>query len=269
MKKLNNVKKEIGTKKEKEVKIVENKKAVNPNEIKKDNLVNVLKVQLELLKEKDIKAFEEWNEFTSKINKDTELSFIYDAVANIKDLLKNESVQVKAEKEEEKSPKKEDSKKVQATKKEDNKKESDIVAELKKLGLTKKDLEVLAQEKKDSKKEFSFINDLTIENTSYKRVDTTIDMEYLEKNVNDILIATKWTKSDLKEYQYNSYLNKSGQPKEFNNDIDLLSIVSITKDKKTFIAVSIETGYAFVFTTKSLESLIFNGLEYKAYKMEV
>lgn len=123
-----------------------------------------------------------------------------------------------------------------------------------------------AETKKDAepkKEKFEFISEIKTDAGIYKRSnDELIDFETV--NLDDYLIATKWTKKDLESFEYGVVDAES--PASFKDDVDINAIVHITANNKKVYCISLETEKMIYILASDLKKKSSNGLAFQFYK---
>lgn len=91
--------------------------------------------------------------------------------------------------------------------------------------------------------------------------------EALEKG-EEIVFAYYWTKRHLKQFDY--FEGLLGQPKSFDNDLDLANAIHISDEKKVCYSVSMYTEAIYTILPHNLEEedgiRIAGGIEYQIYR---
>ena len=115
--------------------------------------------------------------------------------------------------------------------------------------------------KKAKKERFEFPEEL-------KHEDETYVMAEIEK-VTDVevgdLIACEWTEQQLKDFEYDT-TGVLGQPKKFEQDLDVLVAVNLVEDKLVW-GQSIGTGLMFYFRNKDIKKMVAEGMPFRVYKL--
>lgn len=112
---------------------------------------------------------------------------------------------------------------------------------------------------------------LEVGDTKYELASDIKTMEDLYNalgNDEEIVFAYYWTKRHLKQFPY--YSGLLGQPKSFDNDLDLATAIYVSDEKKVSYQVSMYTEalYAVIPTDFAEEDgiRINNGIEYQIYR---
>lgn len=93
----------------------------------------------------------------------------------------------------------------------------------------------------------------------------------LDKGEKEVLCAVYWTERHLEQF---AYANIEGieQPKKFENDLDLVSIIFVAPDNSYMLGVSSYTFVPYTFSGKSLKQSkgirYTNGAEYNIYTID-
>lgn len=89
----------------------------------------------------------------------------------------------------------------------------------------------------------------------------------LEKD-EDIVFAYYWTKRHLKQFDY--FMGWLGQPKSFNNDLDLATAMYVSDEKKVAYQISMYTEAVYTILPTDFEEVdgvrIAGGIEYQIYR---
>lgn len=101
-------------------------------------------------------------------------------------------------------------------------------------------------------------------------IKTMDDLYNALGNDDEIVFAYYWTKRHLRQF---SYFNKSlGQPKSFDNDLDLCTAIYVSDEKKVAYAVSMYTEAAYTILPKDFEEengiRVADGIEFQIYRAE-
>lgn len=104
---------------------------------------------------------------------------------------------------------------------------------------------------------------------SIKKIQDVADI--LEKGEKEVLCAVYWTKRHLEQFPY-SAIKGVKQPKKFDNDLDLVSIIFVAPDNSLMVGISSYTFVPYVFVEESMEShdgIRYNcGAEFNVYTLE-
>lgn len=89
----------------------------------------------------------------------------------------------------------------------------------------------------------------------------------LEKD-EDIVFAYYWTKRHLKQFDY--FMGWLGQPKSFDNDLDLATAMYVSDDKKVAYQISMYTEAVYTILPTDFEEVdgvrVAGGIEYQIYR---
>lgn len=108
-----------------------------------------------------------------------------------------------------------------------------------------------------------FPNTLSVGDTTYTLANNIKNMDDLYNALNndeEIIFAFYWTKRHLKQFSYfNGWL---GQPKTFDNDLDLASTIYVSDEKKVSYQVSMYTDAMYAILPQDLE--VTDGIRYSS-----
>lgn len=89
----------------------------------------------------------------------------------------------------------------------------------------------------------------------------------LEKD-EDIVFAYYWTKRHLKQFDY--FMGWLGQPKSFDNDLDLATAMYVSDEKKVAYQISMYTEAVYTILPTDFEEVdgvrVAGGIEYQIYR---
>lgn len=223
----------------------------------KEQLVQFLGANAKAIREKDEDLFERIayaNKMLGKDESKVTKKDLVDLAKEAKKLLGDDvkSAEADTPEPEESKPKAENSVKAKPKKKAQKKAEpeaSEDQKEDKKASKEEKPKKSLAKKKakKEAKKSDEVTSDifpesLKIEDNEYTLAHDveTMDNLYdeLEKG-NEIVFAFYWTKKHLKQYPYFNYT--LGQPKSFENDLDLATTIYVSEERRIAYHVSLYT----------------------------
>ena len=101
-----------------------------------------------------------------------------------------------------------------------------------------------------------------------KDIKTLDDLYEALGNDEEIVFAYYWTKRHLKQFPYFSGI--LGQPKSFDNDLDLATAIYVSDEKKVCYQVSMYTEAVYTILPMDFEEVdgirISNGMEYQIYR---
>lgn len=117
-----------------------------------------------------------------------------------------------------------------------------------------------AETVEDDTEEFKFPEVLETEDSGNFKMSEVKNLTDIEEND---LIACKWTKADLAEWEYDER-GFVGQPTEFEQDIDVCLVVS-SSDKLVY-AISVGTEKMYAFFKEDLKKMISSGMPWRVYK---
>lgn len=117
-----------------------------------------------------------------------------------------------------------------------------------------------AETVEDDTEEFEFPEVLETEDSGNFKMSEIKNLTDIEEND---LIACKWTKADLAEWEYDER-GFVGQPTEFEQDIDVCLVVS-SSDKLVY-AISVGTEKMYAFFKEDLKKMISSGMPWRVYK---
>lgn len=116
-----------------------------------------------------------------------------------------------------------------------------------------------------------FPSTLTVGEETYEIARDIETMEDLYNALNDeqeIVLAYYWNKRHLKQFPY--YMGLLGQPKSFENDLDLATVIYVSDEKRIAFSVSMytEAPYSLLpVDLKEEDGLRFaDGIEYQIYR---
>ena len=106
----------------------------------------------------------------------------------------------------------------------------------------------------------------------YELAEDIKTMEDLFKALNadeDIVFAYYWTKRHLKQFDY--FSRWLGQPKSFDNDLDLATCIYVSDEQKVSYQVSMYTEAVYTILPEDLEETegvrVAGGIEFQIYRM--
>lgn len=116
-----------------------------------------------------------------------------------------------------------------------------------------------------------FPKTLEVGDTKYELAEDIKTMDDLYEALNndeEIVFAYYWTKRHLKQFPYfNGWL---GQPKSFDNDLDLATAIYVSDEKKVSYQVSMYTEVVYSILPTDLENedgiRVAGGIEYQIYR---
>ena len=117
-----------------------------------------------------------------------------------------------------------------------------------------------AETVKEDTEEFNFPEVLETEDSGNFEMSKVKKLTDIEEND---LIACKWTKADLAEWEYDER-GFVGQPTEFEQDIDVCIVVS-SSDKVVY-AQSVGTEKMYVFLKEDIKKMDSSGMPWRVYK---
>ena len=117
-----------------------------------------------------------------------------------------------------------------------------------------------AETVKEDTEEFNFPEVLETEDSGNFEMSEVKKLTDIEEND---LIACKWTKADLAEWEYDER-GFVGQPTEFEQDIDVCIVVS-SSDKIVY-AQSVGTEKMYAFLKEDLKKMDSSGMPWRVYK---
>lgn len=116
-----------------------------------------------------------------------------------------------------------------------------------------------------------FPHNLTVGDTTYEQATDIKTMDDLYESLNndeEIIFAFYWTKRHLKQFSY--FSGWLGQPKSFDNDLDLASTIYVSDEKKVSYQVSMYTDAMYAILPDDLENIdgvrYSEGIEYQIYR---
>lgn len=116
-----------------------------------------------------------------------------------------------------------------------------------------------------------FPQSLTVGDTTYEQATDIKTMDDLYESLNndeEIIFAFYWTKRHLKQFPY--FSGWLGQPKSFDNDLDLASTIYVSDEKKVSYQVSMYTDAMYAILPDDLENIdgvrYSEGIEYQIYR---
>lgn len=117
----------------------------------------------------------------------------------------------------------------------------------------------------------AFPQTLTVGDTNYELASDIKNMEDLYNalgNDEEIVFAYYWTKRHLKQFHYFNGL--LGQPKSFDNDLDLATAIYVSDEKKVSYQVSMYTEAVYSILPVDFEEVdgvrVAGGVEYQIYR---
>ena len=116
-----------------------------------------------------------------------------------------------------------------------------------------------------------FTKEISVGDDTYELAEDikTFDDLYdaLEKD-EDIVFAYYWTKRHLKQFDY--FMGWLGQPKSFDNDLDLATAMYVSDDKKVSYQISMYTEAVYTILPTDFEEVdgvrVAGGIEYQIYR---
>lgn len=241
------------------VKYTLKKYAENPKQVKRTDLVDLVKMLMKSLGKKFVEpALAE-----EKPKSETSLKKTKDKVKKV----------LKEDEEAENEPEDEDEEKAEKTAKKSSGKKKTAKK-------SKKDQKkgVIALEDKTIQMAECFPETIEVGDDTYEIVHDINTMEELheafeETNedgdpVNEFVFAFYWTKRHLRQFPYfDGYL---GFPKAFPNDLDLASCIYVADSLKVAYCTSVGTDACYMILPKSLEEIdgirVSHGIEYQIYR---
>lgn len=117
----------------------------------------------------------------------------------------------------------------------------------------------------------AFPQTLEVGDTKYELAENIKTLEDLYEALNndeEIVFAYYWTKRHLKQFPYFSGL--LGQPKSFNNDLDLATAIYVSDEKKVSYQVSMYTEAVYAIVPSDFEETdgirVAGGIEFQIYR---
>lgn len=117
----------------------------------------------------------------------------------------------------------------------------------------------------------AFPQTLTVGDTKYELATDIKTMEDLYNALNndeEIVFAYYWTKRHLKQFQY--FGGILGQPKSFDNDLDMTTTIYVSDEKKVAYSVSMYTEAVYTIIPTDFEETdgvrVAGGIEYQIYR---
>lgn len=268
----------------------------------KQELANVLGANAKVVKEQDKNLYDQMAYTSDMMKKDEKKVTRYDLVDLVKDVMKalgdkfiepalaqetpTPAVQPQAEnavkkltkgvsKKQEMKPAKEEPAKDEST--EEQGAEKAPKKSLGKKSTTKKskegvtDLEPATSSDKAVQLAKMFPKEISVGDDTYELAEDikTFDDLYdaLEKD-EDIVFAYYWTKRHLKQFDY--FMGWLGQPKSFDNDLDLATAMYVSDEKKVAYQISMYTEAVYTILPTDFEEVdgvrVAGGIEYQIYR---
>lgn len=117
----------------------------------------------------------------------------------------------------------------------------------------------------------AFPQTLTVGDTKYELAGDIKTMEDLYNALNndeEIVFAYYWTKRHLKQFTY--FGGWLGQPKSFDNDLDMTATIYVSDEKKVAYSVSMYTEAVYTIVPTDFEETdgvrVAGGIEYQIYR---
>lgn len=117
----------------------------------------------------------------------------------------------------------------------------------------------------------AFPQTLTVGDTKYELAGDIKTMEDLYNALNndeEIVFAYYWTKRHLKQFPY--FGGWLGQPKSFDNDLDMTATIYVSDEKKVAYSVSMYTEAVYTIVPTDFEETdgvrVAGGIEYQIYR---
>lgn len=117
----------------------------------------------------------------------------------------------------------------------------------------------------------AFPKTLTVGDTTYELAEDIKTLEDLYNALNkdeEIVFAYYWTKRHLKQFPY--FGGWLGQPKSFDNDLDLATAMYVSDEKKVSYQISMYTEAVYTILPTDFEEVdgvrIAGGIEYQIYR---
>ena len=170
-----------------------------------------------------------------------------------------------------KEPAKEESKEEQGAEKKAPKKSLGKKSTTKKSKEGVTDLEPATSSDKAVQLAKMFPKEISVGDDTYELAEDikTFDDLYdaLEKD-EDIVFAYYWTKRHLKQFDY--FMGWLGQPKSFDNDLDLATAMYVSDDKKVAYQISMYTEAVYTILPTDFDEVdgvrVAGGIEYQIYR---
>lgn len=264
----------------------------------KQELANVLGANAKVVKEQDKNLYDQMAYTSDMMKKDDKKVTRRDLVDLVKDVIKLlgdkfvepalaqetpvETVQPQAEnavkklakgvskkQEMKEEPAKEESKEEQGAEKAPKKSLGKKSTKKSKEGVT--DLEPATSSDKAVQLAKMFPKEISVGDDTYELAEDikTFDDLYtaLEKD-EEIVFAYYWTKRHLKQFDY--FMGWLGQPKSFDNDLDLATAMYVSDEKKVAYQISMYTEAVYTILPTDFEEVdgvrVAGGIEYQIYR---
>ena len=268
----------------------------------KQELANVLGANAKVVKEQDKNLYDQMAYTSDMMKKDEKKVTRRDLVDLVKDVMKalgdkfvepalaqetpapavqpqaenavkklTKGVSKKQEMKPAKEPAKEESKEEQGAEKKAPKKSLGKKSTTKKSKDGVTDLEPATSSDKAVQLAKMFPKEINVGDDTYELAEDikTFDDLYdaLEKD-EDIVFAYYWTKRHLKQFDY--FMGWLGQPKSFDNDLDLATAMYVSDDKKVAYQISMYTEAVYTILPTDSEEVdgvrVAGGIEYQIYR---
>lgn len=116
-----------------------------------------------------------------------------------------------------------------------------------------------------------FPKTIEVGDTKYELAEDIKTLEDLYEALNkdeEIVFAYYWTKRHLKQFDY--FMGWLGQPKSFDNDLDLATAIYVSDEKKVSYQVSMYTEAVYTILPTDFEEVdgvrVAGGIEYQIYR---
>lgn len=268
----------------------------------KQELANVLGANAKVVKEQDKNLYDQMAYTSDMMKKDEKKVTRRDLVDLVKDVMKSlgdkfvepvlaqgtlapavqpqaenavkkltKGVSKKQEMKPAKEPAKEESKEEQGAEKKAPKKSLGKKSTTKKSKEGVTDLEPATSSDKAVQLAKMFPKEISVGDDTYELAEDikTFDDLYdaLEKD-EDIVFAYYWTKRHLKQFDY--FMGWLGQPKSFDNDLDLATAMYVSDEKKVAYQISMYTEAVYTILPTDFEEVdgvrVAGGIEYQIYR---
>ena len=240
------------------------------NKLNKEQLTKVLNANFKLAKkaDKDLAdsisyTAKQYKEDATKVTKKDLLDLLKDVAKTLGDAFITPEVTPVAE-----HLKKSSSKKAEASKETTE----EVKKPVKKSSPKKSDKKVLTSASaKAVEMLVTFPEEVSVGDEKYSRADDIKSMDDLYKALEageEIVFAFWWTKRHLKQFDY--FMGWLGQPKSFDNDLDLATAMYVSDEKKVAYQISMYTEAVYTILPTDFEEVdgvrVAGGIEYQIYR---